>query len=135
MTRLDWDLTRTMSTGVDGKEPSKENNSDSPKRNVIRKYGRARPAEAAQEVSATSHFAQEQQQKPYESNMLDSDDEGGEYASYADLRKELGIGGWNDEVEAIDAMPEEQLRTLPANLIDEFDSDGEETQSAHVRPC
>ncbi|TIB69573.1 hypothetical protein E3P77_00340 [Wallemia ichthyophaga] len=129
--KRDWDLTRTMSTGVDGKEPSKENNSDSPKRNVIRKYGRARPAEAAQEVSATSHFAQEQQQKPYESNMLDSDDEGGEDASYADLRKELGIGGWNDEVEAIDAMPEEQLRTLPANLIDEFDSDGEETQSAH----
>lgn len=108
---------------MEGSEPSEKMATESPKRNVVRKYGRARPAEEAQERVGEASTSAIVEQQPQESNTLSSDHEGGEDASYADLRKELGIGGWNDEVDAIDAMPEEQLRTLPANLLDDFDSD------------
>lgn len=101
----------------------------SPKRNVVRKYGRARPEEETDgQTSAT--IATE---KPTieETNLL-SDDDANEKDEHVKLRRELGLGGWNDEVDAIDTMPEEQLRSLPANLLDEFDSDPEENTEGHL---
>ena len=113
---------------------------ESPKRNTVRKYGRARVAEDAGEgaeaaqasTSATRSSAPVPEPEPQpeppiqEKNTLSSEDEDGdrnEDASYADLRKELGLGGWNAEVDAIDDMPEDQLRTLPSNLLDEQSED------------
>lgn len=102
----------------------------SPKRNVVRKYGRARPEEPDRQPSPTIAI-----EKPTvdETNLLSDDDtnENNENDEHAELRRELGLGGWNDEVDAIDTMPEEQLRSLPANLLDEFDSDPEENTESH----